>query len=181
MAKFADGQSMDDVRKASSEDKVPLRTTDGIPVATATVGSGVAAVQPWSTELCHCFHDMPSCVENTLPIYWFQNSRQYNLIANQDSGIEPMSCLVSFGADVLIGGNLGSFILTFFLRGKLRERYNIQGSPVADCLLSYFCLPLVVCQNYREMSVRGEWPGGLCASEPFKLARPAAAQDSTIS
>lgn len=178
MSTFADGTQMDNAEKphgAQPEDKVPLAPSPGVPVPDTFAQQPLT---PWSTELWECFHDMPSCVENTLPIWWFQSSRQYNILSNDKEGIEPMSCLVSFGADVLIGGNLGSFILAWHLRRRIRGRYNIQGSDVADCLVSYFCLPCVVCQNYREMSVRGEWPGGFCASSPFQ--KPVRPDASTI-
>lgn len=39
-------------------------------------------------------------------------------------------------------------------RGKIRDRYLINGSFCGDCITNMFCLPCAVCQEYREVNVR---------------------------
>lgn len=36
-------------------------------------------------------------------------------------------------------------------RGKIRDRYLIDGSFCEDCLLHCFCAPCALCQEYREV------------------------------
>ena len=40
-------------------------------------------------------------------------------------------------------------------RGKIRDRFGIEGSFVLDCLLWWFCAECSACQEYREVQKRG--------------------------
>ena len=40
-------------------------------------------------------------------------------------------------------------------RTKLRNLYNIKGSDCGDCLASFFCPHMALCQEYRELKARG--------------------------
>jgi Cys-rich protein (TIGR01571 family) len=40
-------------------------------------------------------------------------------------------------------------------RGKIRERFGIEGSFVTDCLIWWCCGPCAACQEYREVQRRG--------------------------
>ena len=40
-------------------------------------------------------------------------------------------------------------------RGKIRERYGIEGSFIFDCFLWWFCGECAACQEYREVQKRG--------------------------
>ncbi|WVZ22738.1 hypothetical protein V8G54_001282 [Vigna mungo] len=50
---------------------------------------------------------------------------------------------------------LGGCIYAWLYRAKLREVYGIKGHHCIDCLVSFLCLHLSICQEYRELKVRG--------------------------
>jgi Cys-rich protein (TIGR01571 family) len=132
------------------------------------------ATQPmtqWQTGICTCLDDAPSCMESWL-IPYSQNSRQYNVVMNGKQGLEPWSCLVPFAFDICIGGGFANFLFTWHLRQRLRGRYAIVGDDFSDCAISFFMPMCAISQHYREMSLRGEWPSGLCASRPFTMFLP---------
>lgn len=66
------------------------------------------------------------------------------------------------------GGPLAlmSAISTCHIRQSLRRRYGITGDDCADCAASFFCLPCAISQQYREMTYRQQWPGGICVEPP---------------
>jgi len=65
---------------------------------------------------------------------------------------------------------MGTPITTCMIRGTLRQRFNIMGGCCGDCICSFFCAPCTLCQNYRELSVRGYWCGGACCVDgPYRL------------
>jgi Cys-rich protein (TIGR01571 family) len=102
-----------------------------------------------------------------------QNSRQYNMLHYGKTTIEPITMLSSLLCDaVFFSLFLGSCCLSCHNRGALRERYGIDGSGCSDCMASLFCFPLVTCQNYREMSLRAEWPTAFCLEKPFAIRPP---------
>eukprot|EP00093_Oithona_nana_P014274 14274.XXX_858251_857478_1 [CDS] Oithona nana genome sequencing. len=46
-------------------------------------------------------------------------------------------------------------IPAFMLRGKVRDRYNIDGSTGEDCMCAWCCGPCVGCQMANELDDRG--------------------------
>ncbi|RDX76552.1 Protein PLANT CADMIUM RESISTANCE 3, partial [Mucuna pruriens] len=44
---------------------------------------------------------------------------------------------------------------TCIYRTKIRRQYGIQGHQCTDFLLSCFCSPCTICQEYRELQARG--------------------------
>jgi len=51
--------------------------------------------------------------------------------------------------------HVGGCIYAWLYRAKLREIYGIEGHRCIDCLVSFFCLHLSICQEYRELKARG--------------------------
>lgn len=94
--------------------------------------------------LCGCFSDICSClVSCCLPL--------------------GVSCVQACAVDKsLDSGMCKSFIHPCILmcigsainRGKIRSKYMIEGSFVGDCLVSFFCSPCAVTQEYREVKRR---------------------------
>lgn len=126
----------------------------------------------WSSELFDCGHDMNSTADLVFCCHHCQASRQYNMVTNGIRGFDPLSCSVTFAVDLMAGFHLGTFFLTWHLRQRLRTAYNIPSSHLSDCLESFFCLPCALCQHYRELSGRGDWPGGTLHDTPY-IAPPA--------
>ena len=135
-----------------------------------------AAMSTWSTEMCGCFQHWGSVLDAVF-CPWCQMSRQYNTFTTGDNNIHWPSCLASFGADVVgvatIGVGVGSLFFAYVTRNRLRQRYHIIGDELTDILTATCCNCCVVSQNFREMSIRGEYPGGTCCgTEPFALVAP---------
>uniref|UniRef100_A0A7S1MCK7 Uncharacterized protein n=1 Tax=Neobodo designis TaxID=312471 RepID=A0A7S1MCK7_NEODS len=142
----------------------------------AAQGANVTPMTTWTTDLCACFQH-PGSVLDALFCPWCMMSRQYNVITTGDNSIHWPSCLASSGADVLgaatIGVGVGSWFFAYLTRNRIRQRYQVIGDELTDVLASGFCHCCVLSQNFREMSVRGEYPGGTCCgTEPFALVAP---------
>ena len=129
----------------------------------------------WSTGLCSCMDDMDSTVE-TIFCGRCQLSRQYNQITTGVNQIEPWTFVGSLVTDVLLGMPITATMFSWYLRNRIRGRYQIAGDDFNDCMISLFCTPCSACQVYREMSIRGEWPAGCCIHQPFQLRTPPQAQ-----
>jgi Cys-rich protein (TIGR01571 family) len=138
------------------------------------------------TGLCDCFKDVKGCLDGLFCGYC-QNARQYNLMKNNVNSIHPGACFVPFLVDMVLPVGLfllfgiegfywfGTIVMTYMNRSKVRQRYGLQPAQCTDILSAWCCAPCTICQNYRELSIRGSWPNGVCVSEPFLLpgmARP---------
>ncbi len=114
----------------------------------------------WTTGLCQCCQDPAGTCDHIL-CGCCQFGRQCAALEGRSNELEPKWCLAMFFC--------GCFNTCFIcqMRSKIRERFDIAGSPVMDCALSVFCGPCVHCLNGRELTNRGFWTGGsLCATEP---------------
>eukprot|EP01064_Diplonema_japonicum_P004666 TRINITY_DN13065_c0_g1_i1.p1 TRINITY_DN13065_c0_g1~~TRINITY_DN13065_c0_g1_i1.p1 ORF type:complete len:333 (+),score=42.71 TRINITY_DN13065_c0_g1_i1:100-999(+) len=49
-----------------------------------------------------------------------------------------------------------------YQRQFITKKFNIHSEPCMDCLMSFFCLPCVLCQHHTELSHRGVDPGSCC-------------------
>lgn len=57
-------------------------------------------------------------------------------------------------------------------RTDIRNRFGIKGCVGTDCCITCCCLCCALSQQYRELSYRGLWPGGLCVSPPVNAPLP---------
>eukprot|EP01064_Diplonema_japonicum_P023379 TRINITY_DN337_c1_g1_i1.p2 TRINITY_DN337_c1_g1~~TRINITY_DN337_c1_g1_i1.p2 ORF type:complete len:167 (+),score=15.96 TRINITY_DN337_c1_g1_i1:70-501(+) len=73
-----------------------------------------------------------------------------------------INCPICIGSICCMGG----CPCVVYERMKIRERYSIEGSPVKDALTTWCCMPCVLLQNHRELSIRGLPPGHCCCSPP---------------
>ncbi|RDX91114.1 Protein PLANT CADMIUM RESISTANCE 3, partial [Mucuna pruriens] len=66
------------------------------------------------------------------------------------------ACCVHGLIFVLLGGftNFGSLYACLY-RTKLRRTYGIQGTLFCDCVVSFCCVSLSICQEHRELQARG--------------------------
>jgi Cys-rich protein (TIGR01571 family) len=122
----------------------------------------------WGTGLFGCFDDTSSCLEVVFCLYC-QNGRQYNVIQTGNNDIHVGACLIPLAISVFIG-SFGVTAITLMNRSDLRRRYNLQGDDCNDILTAVCCSSCATCQQYREMSLRNEWPSGTCVTVPFALA-----------
>ena len=61
------------------------------------------------------------------------------------------TCIIPYCLPILLGC-IGSAIN----RGDIREKLEISGNFCTDLLVSCCCLPLAICQEYREIKFRVE-------------------------
>ncbi|CAM8951392.1 hypothetical protein QQ045_016063 [Rhodiola kirilowii] len=115
----------------------------------------------WSTGLCDCFSDIPNCcVTCWCPCITF--GRISEIIDKGSS-----SCGVNGALYTLIACIVGCpFFYTCFYRTKMRQQYGLKESPCWDCLLHTCCESCALCQEYRELQIRGfdmkiGWHGNL--------------------
>jgi Cys-rich protein (TIGR01571 family) len=125
----------------------------------------------WSTSLCSCMDDVDSCVESTF-CNRCQLSRQYNQITYGTNVIEPWTFMGSLAIDVFLGAPLTQWAFSWYLRNRVRARYQIAGDDLNDCIVTFFATMCSTAQIYREMSLRGEWSSGCCITKPFTLVAP---------
>ncbi|KAL5269915.1 hypothetical protein ACHWQZ_G003399 [Mnemiopsis leidyi] len=109
--------------------------------------SGPAAVKgaggDWTSPLFGCFDDIGTCI-----ITWFVPCVTIGQNA-EASGVA--SCV---GGAVLSLIPIVNLICMVKIRGAIREKYNIEGSPIKDCLLICFCGLCTITQEARELKVR---------------------------
>lgn len=48
------------------------------------------------------------------------------------------------------------------VRGKIREKYGIDGNLVQDLLCSWCCTICAVSQQTRQLDMKGDKPAGIC-------------------
>lgn len=45
----------------------------------------------------------------------------------------------------------------FWTRKMMRRRYGLENNDTGDCMMFCLCLPCSVCQDARELKVRGDY------------------------
>ncbi|KAJ0974954.1 hypothetical protein J5N97_016919 [Dioscorea zingiberensis] len=101
----------------------------------------------WTSGLCHCCDDPANCLITCFcPCITFGQIAE---IVSQGS----ISCATSGTVYGLLVG-LGCLYSCFF-RSKLRGQYDLEESPLPDCLVHCCCEPCALCQEYRELKGRG--------------------------
>jgi Cys-rich protein (TIGR01571 family) len=131
----------------------------------------------WTTSLCSCMDDVDSGIES-LFCNRCQMSRQYNVITYGINQVEPWTFLGSLVVDLFLGAPISAWAFTWYLRNRIRARYQIAGDDLNDCIVSSFANCCSTAQVYREMSLRGEWSAGCCIKAPFSLIAPPVPQMS---
>lgn len=123
----------------------------------------------FATHLFDCFKDFPSCLDALCCPYCTLGS-QYDMIHTGRKNMNPGVCAGTFCLDACFAGGFAAVLMTTFLRTLVRERYNIRGDQCTDFMSAFCCHPCVLSQVTREMTLHGQWPGGICASQPPQIA-----------
>ncbi|KAL3716255.1 hypothetical protein ACJRO7_007938 [Eucalyptus globulus] len=125
---------------------VPPRVDAGAPghnVPNANVGK-------WTTSLCDCFGDIPSCfITSVSPCITFGQNAEIidrgNITCMRAAALCCLVCNLC----------ICSFCYTCTYRTKLRGLYSICGNQCRDCFAHLLCQPCALCQEYRELKNRG--------------------------
>ncbi|XP_027343917.1 protein PLANT CADMIUM RESISTANCE 3-like [Abrus precatorius] len=107
-------------------------------------------VGSWSTGFCDCFSDCGACCLTL----WCPCVSFGRIAEIVDRG-STSCCLHGTLFYLLAGFTHFGGIYAWVYRTKLRKLYNIHGNECSDCLVSCFCPHLSICQEYRELKVRG--------------------------
>uniref|UniRef100_H3BWL4 Plac8 onzin related protein 4 n=1 Tax=Tetraodon nigroviridis TaxID=99883 RepID=H3BWL4_TETNG len=100
----------------------------------------VTTAHEWSSGICDCFSDLPSCC------FSFWCFPCFACITAREAGeCLCLPLLDSFGTIPPI---------TTALRVSVRQRYGIEGSICNDCVYACFCGPCSWCQISRELKKR---------------------------
>ncbi|KAH3744822.1 PLAC8 family [Pelomyxa schiedti] len=111
------------------------------------------AIEPqdkWNNKFCGCLSDPVSCL-----ISWCIPCVQYGMNAEKHGeGIVGNSMIVNAAVWCLLGMCGLSFWPTCQQRQSIRNKYNIDGTPVGDCILSWCCGCCALSQAHRELHSR---------------------------
>ncbi|XP_031271752.1 protein PLANT CADMIUM RESISTANCE 2-like [Pistacia vera] len=107
-------------------------------------------VGAWSSGLCECFSDCPSCCLT----FWCPCIAFGRIAEIADQGYT--SCCTAGTLCTLLGCLTGlTFCYTCFYRTKIRQQFLLEESPCCDCLVHCCCQSCALCQEYRELQSRG--------------------------
>ena len=125
----------------------------------------------FNTTLCECTLDGTSCIQGFF-CPWCTTAQNYNMLVLNQPSMDTCMCLVTACIDIGCGtGGLAHGVAAVMTRNRARARFGI--TPDEGCcevIKGFCCSPCSDCQVYRELSVRGLWPGGICVSTPFVKA-----------
>lgn len=79
--------------------------------------------------------------------------------------MDAVVCLSACCLDIIFLG-AGYFGGSWWLRRRIRKRYQLHESAALTCAVGVCCAPCSLCQVHREMGCRGEHPGGVCIASP---------------
>ncbi|KAI3516642.1 hypothetical protein L1887_15565 [Cichorium endivia] len=116
----------------------------------AAVDLDTDALAQWSTGLANCCSDAPlCCITCWCPCITFGR-----IAEAVDDG--KTSCFASAGIHALLTYMTGcGWIYSLGYRSKIREQYMLGSSPFQDCLAHFCCERCALCQEYRELQLRG--------------------------
>jgi len=103
----------------------------------------------WDTGLFDCFSDI-----KVLLVSWLCGVCQ---VSAQKAGVEGHEC----GLGDLIPVCLFPFCCQIITRGKIRDKFGIEGSLVSDFLTSWCCMLCAISQQTRQLNMKGVKPAGL--------------------
>ncbi|XP_010269371.1 PREDICTED: protein PLANT CADMIUM RESISTANCE 2-like [Nelumbo nucifera] len=118
-------------------------------IARNTPFKAPAVGMPWSTGLCHCCDDPANCVITCFcPCITFGQIAE---IVNRGQ----TSCASRGAIYGLLGFTGFACFYSCFYRSKLRGQYDLEEAPCVDCLVHFCCETCALCQEYRELKMRG--------------------------
>ncbi|XP_003631175.2 protein PLANT CADMIUM RESISTANCE 2 [Vitis vinifera] len=104
---------------------------------------------PWNTGLCDCCSDVKTCCLTM----WCPCVTFGQIAEIVDRG--NTSCFVAATLYAIVGLSKWGFCLSCFYRTKMRKQFMLEKSPCDDCLVHWFCEPCALCQEHRELKIRG--------------------------
>ena len=132
----------------------------------------LAQLNAWSDGLCSCFDDPKICCQTCCCNLCSVTSMYHKHETGEPGCNCGTGCLLwlcsgcCLAACLPINGGLSCFA-TGGLRRIIIDRYNLNNEGVCmSCCITYCCVPCSQCQIQREMAIRNEHCGGVCADPP---------------
>ena len=104
----------------------------------------------WDTGIFDCFSDIKVCL-----LSWLCGTCQ---VAQQKATVEGHDCGIG---DLIMVWCCG-ICCQVSVRGKIREKYGIDGSLVGDIVFSLCCMICSISQQTRQLDMKGDKPAGIC-------------------
>ena len=117
-------------------------------------GNSNAGTGEWTTNVFQCGQDMSGCIDVTL-CSCCAFGRQCAALEGTSNSMSVSMCLLGYCCPLIL----------IPIRSKIRERFAINGSCLGDFCIGCLCSTCVHCQNHRELTNRGFWPGGTCCQQ----------------
>mmetsp|Transcript_22329 Transcript_22329/g.36927 ORF Transcript_22329/g.36927 Transcript_22329/m.36927 type:complete len:156 (+) Transcript_22329:247-714(+) len=102
----------------------------------------------YHTHLFSCHRDIPSCITSCIcPSI---------VVAQTRNEFDNSGFCMNWGPIVIIDHcvGVGSCLFGLMYRQEYRDKYNIQGSALADCCIFTWCTCCAVAQDAREIRIR---------------------------
>nr|XP_043613833.1 protein PLANT CADMIUM RESISTANCE 11-like [Erigeron canadensis] len=129
---------------AGYDHQPPPPDTSGISV------SPLMSSRPWSSGLCDCCLDIPTCCLTC----WCPCIIFGQIAEIVDKG--TTSCGVHGTIYAVINAFTGCGCLYSCVnRTKMRRQYGLTEAPTNDCCVHFCCGPCALCQEYRELQHHG--------------------------
>ncbi|KAL5715925.1 hypothetical protein ACHQM5_017681 [Ranunculus cassubicifolius] len=107
----------------------------------------------WSTGICGCCQNPSNCCIT----FWCPCITFGQIAEVVDRG--TTSCALGGAIYVLLMALIGCpCIYSCSYRKKLRNIYSLKEGPCGDCCVHFWCESCAVCQEYRELKIRGVEP-----------------------
>lgn len=131
----------------------------------------------WRSSVFSCFSDPQSAMDNLLCCYCNLSS-QANMLLNNKRGVHFPLCLGMACVDYFCFAGMCSCVsfcvVNIMVRQAIRHRYHLKtgiGNMAMDFLMGTCCAVCALCQQHREMSSRGHWPGCILVGfDPLEVA-----------
>ncbi|XP_074283568.1 protein PLANT CADMIUM RESISTANCE 2-like [Silene latifolia] len=104
----------------------------------------------WNTGLCEWYSDIPNCcITCFCPCITFG---EFSEIVDRGASSCPINGLVYAMLLAVFGC---ACMYSFFYRVRMRQQYNLKGSRCGDCCIHLWCEMCALCQEHRELKLRG--------------------------
>jgi Cys-rich protein (TIGR01571 family) len=104
----------------------------------------------WEHGIFDCFGDVKVCLLSGFCNLW-QVAQQKATVEEHDCGIGDVMAVWCCHLCCLV-----------IVRGKIREKYGIEGSTISDFLSICFCAVCAITQQTRQLEAKGNKPAGIC-------------------
>lgn len=138
-----------------------------IPASQYALGFGFQ----WQSGLCACMEDTTSCCEVIFCGYCQLGYQKFYAQYGRP-GMDSTACVCALILDMFCTFGLAFAAYACGVRQRVTARYGIIEAGIENCFFGFCCPQCSLCQTFREMDTRGEFPGGCCVLPGANAAAP---------